>query len=189
MRRVPHLQRVRFRLRGHHVRTHMLRKRRRVQGGGHGGEKEVVAKNRHLHTHRQRQIRIQLTLVHLIQNHRVHAVQLRVLQQAVQQHAGGDKLHQLAALGFAADGVAGKRRGVEKRKAPKRRTNRNPARGRDQRLPMRIRNRRRDQRRLTRTRRRLNHQRARLRQLAQHPRHRQTAPDFLQVKHCFPGYL
>ena len=52
MRCICDVQWVRHRLRGQDLRAHMVGKLLRVQGGGHGGEVEVVAKQRDLHTHR-----------------------------------------------------------------------------------------------------------------------------------------
>ena len=93
-------------------RAHELGKALRVYRGGHSDDAEVFAQLCQLQAHPEHQIRIQLALMDLIDGHGGHALELRILQQAAQQHARGDELDLAARAGFAADGEADILRGT-----------------------------------------------------------------------------
>ena len=106
VRRVLDVQRVGHRLGGHDARAHVLGERARVEGGGHGGEVEIVAKHGDLHAHGQHQVGVQLALVDLVEDDCIDSLKPRILEQAVEEYARGDELDEAAVGVLAADGVA-----------------------------------------------------------------------------------
>ena len=80
---------------------------RRVQGGGHGDERQVAAQLADLGEHAEQQVGLQSAFVDLVEDHGVGVPQARIREQAAQQDPGGDELHQRSGSGlaFAADGV------------------------------------------------------------------------------------
>ena len=60
---------------------------------GHRHQQQVIAQFPQLCHHRENKVGFQVALVHLIDDHRAHALQIWVAQQAAQQHAGGHKLN------------------------------------------------------------------------------------------------
>ena len=106
VRRVLDVQRVGHRFRGHDARAHVLGERASVEGGGHGGEVEIVAKHCDLHAHGQHQVGVQLALVDLVEDDCIDSLKPRILEQAVKEYARGDELDERAVLMLAADGVA-----------------------------------------------------------------------------------
>jgi hypothetical protein len=78
--------------RGCTVLTQQLRPCSRVQRGGHREQREILAQLRELAEHAEGQVRVQAAFVHLVEHHRLHTTQLRVAQQATQEHTRRDEL-------------------------------------------------------------------------------------------------
>ena len=103
---VAEIERVGDGLRGQDFRAHVGGEGLRVEGGGHGGEVQVIAQKSHFHRHGQHQVGVQLAFVDLVDEHRANTGQLWVFDQPIQQDARGDKLHRGALFVLAADGIA-----------------------------------------------------------------------------------
>ena len=129
---------------------------RRVHGGGHGHERELGTQLPQVSEEGEEHVRVQVPLVDLVQDHRAHAVEPGVGQEAAQQQARGHELdgrgpaaRRVAAHGVPDGGVrepsprvgvgVGQRvgrRGQDRRaQPPPRRAHRDPARLRDQDAP------------------------------------------------------
>jgi hypothetical protein len=176
-------------------------KARRVQGGGHGNEREVPPQLADLVEHAEQQVGLKPAFVHFVEDDAADGFQSRIREQAVQQDARRDKFNDgaRAGLAFATDRVAHavpQPAAVQRSETPGRGTGGNPARLGDNdartALPSRLRGgvqgkvgqQRRNESCLARARRRLHHGGCtwgpgpeRVGQLAEGARERQAGPD------------
>ncbi len=106
---------------------------RRVQGGGHGDEREVAAQLADLVEHAEQQVGFESAFVHFVEDDGADGFQSRIGEQAVQQDARRDEFNDGAGAGlaFPADRVphaVPQPAAVQCSEAPGRRTGCNPAR-------------------------------------------------------------